>query len=83
MLGTRISTRFFMNPGQNNNHWITIQLEGVRSNRSAIGAHIELSFVEEGRKRTVYRDVNSGGSFVLLLFEKKLVSAKRTSLRIS
>jgi len=54
---------FYVNPGQNKNNWISIQLEGVKSNRSAIGAKISLSFDDSGTKRTVYMDVNSGGSF--------------------
>jgi hypothetical protein len=54
---------FYVNPGQNNNHWISILLEGDKSNRSAIGAHISVSFNDSGTKRTVYMDVNSGGSF--------------------
>jgi tetratricopeptide (TPR) repeat protein len=53
----------FINPGQNKNRWISLLLEGDQSNRSAIGARIVLSFVENGVKRTVYSDVNSGGSF--------------------
>ncbi|HLA58179.1 MAG TPA: CRTAC1 family protein, partial [Puia sp.] len=54
---------FYVNPGQNQNKWIGVLLEGVKSNRSAIGAHITVSFTEVGKKRTVYMDVNSGGSF--------------------
>jgi hypothetical protein len=54
---------FYVNPGQNQNNWISILLEGSQSNRSAIGAHIAVIFTEEGKKRTVYMDVNSGGSF--------------------
>ncbi|HEY4875008.1 MAG TPA: CRTAC1 family protein, partial [Puia sp.] len=54
---------FYINPGQNNNNWISILLEGTKSNRSAIGAHIAVSFTEDTVKRTVYMDVNSGGSF--------------------
>lgn len=54
---------FYVNPGQNDNNWISVQLEGVRSNRCAIGAHITVSFREDGVKRSVYMDVNSGGSF--------------------
>lgn len=54
---------FFVNPGQNDNNWISLLLEGVHSNRSAIGARISVSFTEDGVKRTVYKDVNSGGSF--------------------
>ncbi len=54
---------FYVNPGQNNNHWIGITLEGTRSCRSALGARIAVRFTENGLQRTVYRDVNSGGSF--------------------
>jgi hypothetical protein len=54
---------FYVNPGQNSNNWISVLLEGVKSNRSAIGAHIAVSFRENGVKRTVYMDVNCGGSF--------------------
>ena len=54
---------FYVNPGQNDNRWIAVQLEGTKSNRSAIGAHIAVHFTDSGIKRTVYMDVNSGGSF--------------------
>ena len=54
---------FYVNPGQNQNKWISILLQGVKSNRSAIGAHITVSFTENNKKRSVYTDVNSGGSF--------------------
>ncbi len=53
----------FINPGQNNNSWINLQLEAVSSNRAAIGARVKVSFKENGVPRAVYRDVNSGGSF--------------------
>jgi hypothetical protein len=53
----------YVNPGQNDNAWVSVQLEGVHSNRSAIGAHIAVTFTEDGKQRTVYRDVGSGGSF--------------------
>ncbi len=54
---------FYVNPGQNDNNWISIQLEGVEANRSAIGARLEVHCTEAGVKRTIYRDINSGGSF--------------------
>jgi hypothetical protein len=54
---------FYINPGQNKNKWISVLLEGTKSNRSAIGAHIAVTFTDSGLKRTVYMDVNSGGSF--------------------
>jgi FG-GAP-like repeat/ASPIC and UnbV len=61
--GDEFYNSFYVNPGQNNNNWISVLLEGVHSNRSAIGAHIAVTFTEEGKQRTVYKDVNSGGSF--------------------
>jgi hypothetical protein len=61
--GDAFYNSFYVNPGQSNNHWISLLLEGTKSNRSAIGARIAVSFEEDGMKRTVYRDVNSGGSF--------------------
>ncbi len=54
---------FYLNPGQNNNHWINLLLQGVTSNKAAIGAKIKVTFKEDGVERSVYRDVNSGGSF--------------------
>ena len=36
---------------------------GTKSNRSAIGSRIKVTFTDNGLKRTVYKDVNSGGSF--------------------
>ena len=46
------STRLWRNDTVNNNHWITLKLEGVESNASAIGARVEIttasgSFVQE------------------------------------
>ena len=52
-----------MNPGQNNNNWIYLKLEGTKSNRAAIGTKITLKFQENGKRRMVYRELNSGGSF--------------------
>lgn len=53
----------YINPGQNDNRWINVKLEGVQSNRVAIGAKIKVTFNENGIERSVYHDVNSGGSF--------------------
>ncbi|MFT3934057.1 MAG: CRTAC1 family protein [Chitinophagaceae bacterium] len=53
----------YLNPGQNNNHWIYIDVVGTKCNRSAIGSRIKIKFTEKGVQRIVYRDVNSGGSF--------------------
>jgi len=52
----------YENPGFGN-HWITIKAVGVRSNRSAIGARIRAEVIEDGSRRSIYKYVNSGGSF--------------------
>lgn len=61
--GDAYENSLYLNPGQDNNHWINISLEGIVSNRVAIGAKIKVTFKENGIIRSVYREVNSGGSF--------------------
>jgi hypothetical protein len=61
--GDAYQNSFFLNPGQNNNNWLCVKLEGSTSNRSAIGTRLKLTLNENGKSRSVYRDVNSGGSF--------------------
>jgi len=61
--GDAYQNSLFLNPGQNKNHWIGISLEGVKTNRAAIGARIKVTFKENGVERSVYHDVNTGGSF--------------------
>ncbi len=53
----------YLNPGQNRNHWLNLSLEGVVSNKLAIGARIKVTFKENNLARAVFRDVNSGASF--------------------
>ncbi len=60
--GDKYYDALFENPGFGN-HWITIKLEGRQSNRSAIGARIRADIQENGATRSVYKWVNSGGSF--------------------
>jgi hypothetical protein len=52
----------FANPG-NANAWVALTLEGVRSNRSAIGARIHVTVEGDEGRRSLYRTVSSGGSF--------------------
>ncbi len=61
--GDSYTSSLYVNPGQNNNNWISLKLEGIKANRAAIGSHIKVTFTENGLKRSVYKDVNSGGSF--------------------
>lgn len=62
-VGDAFENSFYLNPGQNNNHWVNVVLTGSTSNRAAIGARIKATFNENGKQRSVYRDLNSGGSF--------------------
>ena len=55
--------RLYENPGHGND-WISVKLQGVKANRSAIGARIKVTVKDQGREaRSIYRTVNSGGSF--------------------
>lgn len=62
-LGDAYQNSLFLNPGQGNNNWICVKLEGKEANRAAIGSRIKVTFRENGVLRSVYREVNSGGSF--------------------
>ena len=52
----------YENPGFGN-HWVTLKLEGVQTNRAAIGARIEVVVKENGNVRNIHRTVSTGGSF--------------------
>ena len=60
--GDGFSNVLYENPGFET-HFLTIKLVGMRSNRSAIGARIHAKVVENGEQRSIYKHVNSGGSF--------------------
>ncbi|MXW80248.1 MAG: CRTAC1 family protein [Gemmatimonadetes bacterium] len=52
----------FANPGHGN-HWITLLLEGVQSNRAALGARIRIEVATAEGKRNIYATVGTGASF--------------------
>ena len=52
----------FKNPGHGN-HFITLRLEGRRSNRSAIGARLKVHLAMAPGGRDVYLTAGTGGSF--------------------
>jgi len=52
----------FENPGYGN-HWIALKLEGVKSNRAAIGTRIKVVVRTTDGERAIYKTVGSGGSF--------------------
>lgn len=61
--GESFQNSFYLNPGQGGNNWIGIRLEGVKANKPGIGSRITLTVTDEGKARTINRDMNSGGSF--------------------
>jgi hypothetical protein len=52
----------FRNPGFEN-HWLKVQLVGVKSNRFGVGARIAVDVLVGGKRRTIHRTVGTGGSF--------------------
>lgn len=60
--GDKFNDALFENPGFGH-HWINIKLVGTTSNKSAIGARIDVTIIEDGGTRQLHRRVNSGGSF--------------------
>jgi hypothetical protein len=52
----------FENPGFGNN-WIDISVVGRQSNRAGIGVRLHLQVMQGGSLRSIYKHVNSGGSF--------------------
>jgi len=52
----------FENPG-NTNHWVTLQLEGEKSNKSALGSRIKVVVETENGDREIHQSVASTGSF--------------------
>lgn len=70
--GDAYNSSLYLNPGQNNNNWICIKLEGAKSNKAAIGAKIKLKIHDRGQERYIYREENSGGSFGCSPFRREI-----------
>lgn len=61
--GDGFESALYRNPG-NGNHWITLKLEGVRSNRAAFGVRVEVVVkTRKGVARRIERTVGFGSSF--------------------
>lgn len=78
--GDRFHDALYENPGLGN-HWVTLKLEGTKSNRSAIGARICVEIKEEDSTRKIYRHVNSGGSFGSSPLTQTIGLGKATSIQ--
>lgn len=62
LAGDKFNDVLFENPGFGN-HWIDLGLVGAESNRAGIGSRIRVQIVEDGESRSIYKHVNSGGTF--------------------
>ena len=60
--GDHYPNQLFANPGHGN-HWLKLKLEGVQSNRSALGARIKVIAKTDSGEREIHRVVGSGGDF--------------------
>ncbi|HVT73604.1 MAG TPA: CRTAC1 family protein [Lacunisphaera sp.] len=54
--------QLFANPGHGN-HWVKLKLEGVRTNRSAIGARLKIVVETADGERAIYSTVGTGATF--------------------
>ena len=78
--GDEYGDALYENPGFGN-HWLSVKLVGTRSNRSAIGAQIRVEIIEGAEARSVYRHVNSGGSFGCNPLHQTVGLAKASAIR--
>ena len=60
--GDTYGSVLYKNPGHGN-HWITLELEGVKANRPAFGARIKVTVPTADGPRHIYRTVGYGSSF--------------------
>ena len=60
--GDSYQSALYKNPG-NKNHWVTLRLAGVKSNRAAFGARIDVAVKDGSSVRHIYRTVGFGSSF--------------------
>lgn len=60
--GDRFGSALYENPGFSN-HWLVVELIGLESNRAGLGARLKLDVTDKGTRRSIYKHVNSGGSF--------------------
>jgi hypothetical protein len=60
--GDTYQSVLYKNPGSKN-HWITLELQGVKTNRLAFGAKVDVIVSDAGGERHIYRTVGYGSSF--------------------
>jgi VCBS repeat protein/ASPIC/UnbV protein len=78
--GDGFQRALFENPGHGS-HWVTLSLQGTRSNRCAIGARIEVRVPRAGRIRSIRAVVSTGGSFGSSSLQQEIGLDEATSIQ--
>ena len=78
--GDTFQNALFLNPGHGNN-WITLRLQGVASNRAAIGARIRMTVAAPAGDRDIHATVSSGGSFGGSSLQQEIGLGRATTIR--
>lgn len=79
--GDNFFNSLYENPYHDVNNWVTITLEGTKSNRSAIGSKLIVTIIEEGQERTIYHTISSGGSFGCSTLRAEIGLGKASELK--
>jgi len=75
--GDSFTNILYENPISKNN-WIVIALEGLKSNRSAIGTRLELTL---NNNQKLYRTITSGGTFGASPLQQEIGLGKATKIK--
>ena len=78
--GDTFPNALYLNPGHGN-RWLTLRLEGVASNRAAIGARIAVTAVTPDGDREIHVTVGLGGSFGGSSLQQEIGLGAATALR--
>lgn len=78
--GDTFPNALYLNPGHGN-RWITLRLEGVTSNRRAIGARIRVTAATPAGERDIHVTVGSGGSFGASSLQQEIGLGDATAIR--
>ena len=71
--------QLFANPGHVN-RWLKLELQGVKTNRAAVGARVKVTVRTPAGERTLHRTVGTGGSFGSAPFRVELGLADATEV---
>ena len=77
--GDGFQRALFENPGSSN-HWVTLVLEGTRSNRCAIGTRVEVRASLGKGTRSIFATVSTGGSFGSSSLQQEIGLGAATSI---